>query len=98
MLPSTLTAAEALGLGLVTEVVPAAEVVPRARELAVRLASGPTVAYGAIRNALAFSAGHNLEESLDFEHRMMDLTGGTEDHRNAVAAFLAKQTPTFTGR
>lgn len=98
MLPSTLTAEQALALGLVTEVVPAAEVAGRARELAVRLAGGPTVAYGAIRQALAFSAGHGLEESLQLEHRMMDLTGGTEDHRGAVAAFLAKERPTFRGR
>ena len=98
MLPSRLTAAEALDLGLVTEVVPAAEVADRARELAVRLAAGPTVAYGAIRAALAFSAGHGLEESLELEHRMMDLTGGTADHRGAVASFLAKEKPRFEGR
>jgi 2-(1,2-epoxy-1,2-dihydrophenyl)acetyl-CoA isomerase len=98
MLPSTLTAEQALELGLVTEVVPAAEVAERARALAVRLAAGPTVAYGAIRRSLAFSAGHGLDESLGFEHRMMDLTGSTEDHRGAVRAFLAKQHPTFHGR
>jgi 2-(1,2-epoxy-1,2-dihydrophenyl)acetyl-CoA isomerase len=98
LLPSTITAQQALELGLVTEVVPAAEVAARARELAVRLAAGPTVAYGAIRRALAFSAGHGLDESLEFEHRMMDLTGSTEDHRGAVASFLAKQQPTFSGR
>lgn len=98
MLPSTLSAGQAFELGLVTEVVPAAQVLDRARALAVRLAAGPTVAYGAIRAALAFSAGHGLEESLEFEHRMMDLTGGTEDHRGAVASFLAKEKPTFDGQ
>jgi 2-(1,2-epoxy-1,2-dihydrophenyl)acetyl-CoA isomerase len=98
LLPSTITAQQALELGLVTEVVPAGEVAGRARELAVRLAAGPTVAYGAIRQALAFSAGHGLDESLEFEHRMMDLTGSTEDHRRAVASFLGKQQPTFNGR
>lgn len=98
MLPSTITAEQALELGLVTEVVPAAEVAERARALAVQLGAGPTVAYGAIRRSLAFSAGHGLDESLGFEHQMMDLTGGTEDHRGAVRAFLAKQHPTFHGR
>ena len=29
---------------------------------------------------------------------MMALTGSTEDHRNAVASFVAKQRPTFEGR
>ncbi len=98
MLPSTLSAEQALELGLVTEVVPAEDVAGRARELAVRLAAGPTVAYGAIRRSLAFSAGHGLDDSLAFEHQMMDLTGGTEDHRGAVASFLAKERPTFRGR
>ena len=98
MLPSTVPAARALELGLVTEVVPAAEVEARAHELAVRLAAGPTVAYAAIRRAVAFSAGHGLDESLQLESEMMDLTGGTQDHRRAVDSFLAKARPTFGGR
>jgi 2-(1,2-epoxy-1,2-dihydrophenyl)acetyl-CoA isomerase len=97
MLSPTVGAEQALALGLVTEVVPGEEVHARARELAVRLAAGPTVAYGAIRQALAYSAAHGLDESLAFEHRMMDLTGATDDHRGAVAAFLAKTRPTFQG-
>jgi 2-(1,2-epoxy-1,2-dihydrophenyl)acetyl-CoA isomerase len=98
LLPSTIGAEQALDLGLVTEVVPADEVAGRARELAVRLAAGPTVAYGAIRRSLAFSSGHGLDESLAVEQQMMELTGSTADHRGAVAAFLAKQQPTFEGR
>jgi 2-(1,2-epoxy-1,2-dihydrophenyl)acetyl-CoA isomerase len=96
--PATIPAAEALELGLATEVVPAEEVAARARELAVRLAAGPTVAYGAIRRSLAYSAGHGIDESLDFERQMMELTGSTEDHRGAVTAFLGKAQPTFEGR
>lgn len=98
LLPTTIPAARALELGLVTEVVPADEVADRARSLAVRLASGPTVAYAAIRRSLAFAAGRGIEESLDMERQMMELTGATEDHRAAVAAFLAKEKPTFHGR
>jgi 2-(1,2-epoxy-1,2-dihydrophenyl)acetyl-CoA isomerase len=98
LLPSTVPAAQALELGLVTEVVPAEEVAARSRELAVRLAAGPTVAYGAIRRSIAFSAGHGIDESRDVERQMMELTGSTEDHRNAVSSFLAKQKPTFEGR
>jgi 2-(1,2-epoxy-1,2-dihydrophenyl)acetyl-CoA isomerase len=97
LLPSKITAAEALELGLATEVVPAEQVAGRARELAVRLAAGPTVAYGAIRRSLAFSAGHGIDESLDVERQMMELTGATHDHRDAVAAFLRKAAPTFEG-
>jgi 2-(1,2-epoxy-1,2-dihydrophenyl)acetyl-CoA isomerase len=39
-----------------------------------------------------------LDESLDYERQMMELTGSTEDHRSAVASFLAKEKPTFHGR
>jgi 2-(1,2-epoxy-1,2-dihydrophenyl)acetyl-CoA isomerase len=95
---SKVTADEALELGLATEVVPADEVAGRTRQLAVRLAAGPTVAYGAIRRSLAYSSGHDIDASLDFERQMMELTGSTEDHRNAVASFLAKDRPTFEGR
>jgi 2-(1,2-epoxy-1,2-dihydrophenyl)acetyl-CoA isomerase len=98
LLPSTITAVEALELGLATEVVEASAVGERAGALAQRLAAGPTVAYGAIRRALAFSAGHGLDESLDFERQMMELTGSTDDHRGAVKSFLAKEKPSFNGQ
>jgi 2-(1,2-epoxy-1,2-dihydrophenyl)acetyl-CoA isomerase len=98
MLPRTVTAQEALDLGLVTEVVPAEQVAARAGELAARLAAGPTVAYGAIRRSLAYSAGHDLSESLAVEQQMMELTGSTQDHRGAVTAFLGKEQPSFDGR
>jgi 2-(1,2-epoxy-1,2-dihydrophenyl)acetyl-CoA isomerase len=98
LMPSTIPADEALSLGLATQVVPVGAVAETARALAVRLASGPTAAYGAIRRSLAFSVGHGIEESLDYERQMMELTGSTQDHRAAVTAFLAKERPTFTGR
>jgi 2-(1,2-epoxy-1,2-dihydrophenyl)acetyl-CoA isomerase len=98
LLPSTIPAAQALELGLATEVVDASAVGERARALAQRLAAGPTVAYGAIRRSLAFSLGHGIEESLDFERQMMELTGSTDDHRGAVKSFLSKEKPTFEGR
>ncbi|MGH3414772.1 MAG: enoyl-CoA hydratase-related protein [Marmoricola sp.] len=96
--PRTIPAAEALDLGLATRVVPDADLGGEVRELAARLAAGPTVAYGAVRRAVTYSAGHELAESLQFERRMMDLTGATSDHRAAVAAFVAKQKPEFEGR
>ena len=66
--------------------------------LVTRLAEGPTVSYGAIRRSLEHSAGHDFVSSLAFEAEMMALTGATQDHRNAVDAFVAKQKPVFEGR
>jgi 2-(1,2-epoxy-1,2-dihydrophenyl)acetyl-CoA isomerase len=96
--PRTVDAAESLALGLATKVVPADAVGEVAAELAARLAQGPTVAYGAVRRAVAHSAGHDLESSLTFEAEMMRLTGATHDHRDAVSAFVAKEKPVFHGR
>jgi 2-(1,2-epoxy-1,2-dihydrophenyl)acetyl-CoA isomerase len=96
--PRTVKAEESLELGLATTVVPAAELDAQVRQLSRRLADGPTVAFGAIRRAVTFSAGHGFEEALGFEAQMMALTGATVDHQNAVAAFVAKQQPSFEGR
>lgn len=96
--PSTIPAADALALGIATTVVPASEFDPTVASLAARLADGPTVSYGSIRQSVAYSAGHSLADSLAFESRMMARTGATEDHRGAVAAFVAKQKPIFNGR
>ena len=98
LMPRTVHAEEALALGLATRVVPAAELADVVAELAGTLAAGPTLAYGSIRRAVAYSAGHTLSESLAREGEYMSLTGASEDHAAAVSAFLAKESPVFTGR
>lgn len=96
--PRTVPAAEALELGLATRVVPAETLAAEAGELAHRLAAGPTRAYGAMRRSVSYSAAHSVADSLELERQMMNATGATEDHAAAVAAFVAKQKPEFTGR
>jgi 2-(1,2-epoxy-1,2-dihydrophenyl)acetyl-CoA isomerase len=98
MFPRTVPAAEALELGMVNRVVSESEMPAVLGELARSLAAGPTLAYGAIRRSVAFSAGHPLSQSLANEAEHMAITGASRDHAAAVAAFLAKQTPTFQGR
>ena len=96
--PRTISSEEALDLGLATKVVPADALAEEVRQMARRLARGPTVAFGAIRRCVGYSAGHDLESSLAFEAEMMSLTGATQDHRNAVDSFVAKTKPVFEGR
>jgi 2-(1,2-epoxy-1,2-dihydrophenyl)acetyl-CoA isomerase len=96
--PSTIDAAKALELGLATTVVPDDQLTVEVTTLAARLASGPTLSYASMRQSVNFSSSHDLPESLAFEMDKMNLTGASEDHRNAVAAFLAKEKPTFHGR
>lgn len=96
--PRTISADESLALGLATEVIPDDAFAARVEAVAARLAQGPTVAYAAVRQAVGFSASHDLAESLAFEAEMMERTGATSDHRSAVEAFLAKQLPAYEGR
>lgn len=98
MLGEAVDAARALALGMATSVVPGDRLTETARELAVRLAQGPTQAYGAIKQALDYSAAHSLEDSLEVEADLQDVCVKTEDHHNATKAFLAKNRPVFEGR
>jgi 2-(1,2-epoxy-1,2-dihydrophenyl)acetyl-CoA isomerase len=98
MLAQPIKAGEAHTLGLLTKLVDNDEaVVATAHELAARLAAGPTVAYGQIKRELLAAASATLEEALAVEADAQRITGDTADHRNATAAFVAKERPTFTG-
>ncbi|MFI6176710.1 enoyl-CoA hydratase-related protein [Nonomuraea sp. NPDC051191] len=98
LLGEPIDAATALGLGLVTRVVPADDLPKTAHELAVRLAAGPTAAYAATKRALAHSATHALADSLALEADLQDACVATQDHQDATRAFLAKERPVFRGR
>jgi 2-(1,2-epoxy-1,2-dihydrophenyl)acetyl-CoA isomerase len=98
LLPRTVPAQECLSLGLVTTVVTAEEFEAEVARVATQLAAGPTMAYGSIRRAVAYAAGHPLAESLAKEGEFMARTGASADHHAAVDAFLAKEKPVFTGR
>ncbi len=96
--PRGVDAAEAERIGLASLVVPADRLLDEALALTRTLATGPTLAYAGIRQALAYSASHSLAESLAFEATQMARTGGSQDHLDAVDAFMAKQPPRFRGR
>ena len=96
--PRTIRAEEALELGLASQVVPADDLTATVAELAGRLAAGPTVALGAMRQSVAYAASHTFAEALELESAMMQRTGATEDHRAAVNAFVAKEKPVFKAR
>jgi 2-(1,2-epoxy-1,2-dihydrophenyl)acetyl-CoA isomerase len=98
LLPRTVGAEECVALGLATQVVSADEFPTVVSDLAHKLADGPTLAYGALRRAVLFSATHTFSESLANEAELMTSTGATADHQAAVEAFLAKRRPQFHGR
>lgn len=97
LLAEPIGAEAALDMGLVSAVVEPDRLLPAAQELATRLAAGPTAAYAAIRESLAFAATSTLPAALEREGQLQAEMGRTDDHRNATAAFVAKQKPVFTG-
>ena len=98
-LSERIDAAEALRLGLVNRVVSAAELEKQTRELALRLANGPSVAYRYMKENLNRAAsGADVLECLDLEATHHVHMGQTEDHREAARAFVEKRQPVFKGR
>jgi 2-(1,2-epoxy-1,2-dihydrophenyl)acetyl-CoA isomerase len=97
LLGDKVTAEQAATWGLVHRLVPAAELDETARTLAARLATGPTAAYRAVKSLIRGS-GQELPGVLENERAIQEELGATDDHRNAVASFLDKATPVFTGR
>jgi 2-(1,2-epoxy-1,2-dihydrophenyl)acetyl-CoA isomerase len=98
MLAEPVAADRALSMGLLTSVVDDEELADAARELAAKLAAGPTAAYAAIKEGLLFAATHGLGESLEKEAELQSRLGQTEDHRAATLAFVRKQEPVYQGR
>ncbi len=98
LLNRPVTAAEALDLGLVNEVVPADQVHERALALATRLAAGPTTGYGHMRRLLRGSWERTLSDQLYAETEAVAAAGDTKDAAAGIGAFIAKTKPTFEGR
>lgn len=89
---------QALALGLVNRVVPAASLRAETETLAKRLAAGPAIAYGYMKANINAALTSDFRALLDREAVGQTLTGRTEDHKEAVKAFLEKRQPTFRGR
>ncbi|GAA3219851.1 enoyl-CoA hydratase-related protein [Streptomyces sp. NPDC006186] len=98
LFPRNISAQEALELGIANRVVPAAELRAEAEKLARKLAAGPTVAYAAIKESVAYGMTHGLDETLDKEDELQTRAGTSEDHTIAVRAFVNKEKPKYLGR
>ena len=92
-----LTAAEAHAWGLVSEVVEADALAPRAAELAAQLAELPTRGVGMTKRLLDHAVTATLEEQLEREAQLQAAATKTEDFKEGVAAFLEKRPPRFRG-
>jgi len=98
LLSEVYDAAEALRLGLVNRVVPAAELDAETDKLARRLAAGPTVAFGQMKKLLRTSLDASLHDQLAAEARAFGACIPTADFAEGVDAFLNKRAATFGGK
>lgn len=92
------TPAQALELGLVNRVVPAAELNRTVLELAKQLKGRAPVALSLMKRALNASFSMTLPEALEREAISQSVLFGTEDAAEAMMAFVEKRDPQFKGR
>lgn len=94
----TLNAEQALQCGLVSQVVPAEQLLDEAHALAERIAANPLQALKLSKRLLRESQHMRLPEILELSAAFQALLHETSDHREAVTAFIEKRKPTFTHR
>ncbi len=98
LMSPVLTAQEALGLGMVTRVVPDGEVGAAAHELAMSLAQGPSITLGYIKRNINNAETLSLEACFDGEALHHSRCSETADHKEAATAFMEKRAAVFHGR
>lgn len=93
-----ISAEDALAIGIVNRVVPAAELDAAVDEWAARLAGGPPIALAMTKRMLNRSFEQSFEQALDDEARCQAVNFATADTVEAITAFFQKRTPRFEGR
>lgn len=98
LLGDQVSAEDAVSMGLATRVVPDDRLVDETSELADRLASGPTMAYGATKILLSRELDMDLGSSIELEAFTQALLMTTEDHAEFYRAFTGKRPPEWRGK
>jgi enoyl-CoA hydratase/carnithine racemase len=92
------TGEEALALGLINRVVPAADLDAFVDQWAATLAAGPPLALSMTKTLLQASGHSSMEEAVENEARCQAVNFASEDTNEALAAFTEKREPTYIGR
>ena len=93
-----ISAQEAVAIGLANKVVPKAEVMTAAREMAARMVSKSPLVLKLLKRTLNSGGEMSLSAALAHEQAMIGLVLDTEDSKEGCSAFLEKRAPKFTGR
>ncbi len=91
-------AREALEIGLAGEVVADADFRSRVATFASEIANGPTLAIELIKRLAYEGQGRGLDEQIEMEQFLQQITQGTEDAAEGIRSFLEKREPVFKGR
>ena len=98
MLNQTWDADTAARNGLITRVVPDADLLTEARGLAEELAKGPTATFGEMKRLLLSCTDQPMETQLEMEAQAIVRCGRTDDCWNAIQGVLAKSPISYSGR
>jgi len=93
-----LSPSEAERIGLINHVIPNQDLERAARQLADRLAKGPSLAIGLAKRALRKNLSGDLDSALNLEAQSQEACLASEDHREAVKAFFERRAPFFYGK
>lgn len=93
----TIDAQEAYRIGLVNEVVPASNLLPRAEAILNQIISNAPVGVKSCIEAVNRGLDASLAEGMQLEASLFAICAGTEDKKEGTAAFLAKRAPKFQG-
>lgn len=98
LLGETISGREALQYGLASEALPADQVIPRAIEMATRIAKLPPIAVQQIKEITLAGMDCSLQAGLLLERKAFQILFATEDQKEGAAAFLEKRKPEFKGQ
>ena len=98
LLGAPVEAARALQLGVVTRVVPAADLEAETMKLAAQLAAAAPLALRGVLDAVLLGGEMAIDMALDYESQQFAIAFSTEDMKEGTSAFLARRKPAFTGR
>jgi 2-(1,2-epoxy-1,2-dihydrophenyl)acetyl-CoA isomerase len=98
LLGDPVSAEEALDWGLINRVVPDGKLMDETRNLARRMAKGPTRSYANSKRALNNSLMRIMDEQLDLEAQIQGEMAQSGDFLEGIAAFVQKREPNFKGQ